>query len=362
MLTILHAADFHLDSPFSALSPALATKRREEQRTLLQRLADCAVQRKADLVLLAGDLFDTGTIYRETAQALRECLGQMPCPVLIAAGNHDYYCDSSPYATLDWPENVHIFTGEQIEAVEFPALRCTVYGSAFTAPHRADFPLTAFQAQGREGWINLMCLHGEVGTEGDYAPITKREIANSGLDYLALGHVHQYSDLQREGDTFWAYSGCPEGRGFDELGEKGAICVQFESGKISHAFIPLAHRRYQRINVTLAPNTAPLETIKAALPADTQHDIYRITLCGECDAPDLQGLEKELAGRFFALQLKDETRLPQDLWARRQEDTLTGLFLRAMWEKCQAEPDNHTLQLAARFGLAALENGEDICP
>ena len=56
----------------------------------------------------------------------------------------------------------------------------------------------------------------------------------------------------------------------------------------------------------------------------------------------------------------DRTRLPRDLWARREEDTLTGLFLRTMWEKCQAEPDNQALQLAARYGLAALEGGEGI--
>ena len=62
---------------------------------------------------------------------------------------------------------------------------------------------------------------------------------------------------------------------------------------------------------------------------------------------------------FYGLTLIDRTRLPQDLWARREEDTLTGLFLRTMWEKCQAEPDNPVCQLAARYGLAALEGGEE---
>jgi hypothetical protein len=45
-----------------------------------------------------------------------------------------------------------------------------------------------------------------------------------------------------------------------------------------------------------------------------------------------------------------------------EEDTLTGLFLREMDRLCKAEPENETLQLAVRFGLAALEGGEDVCP
>ena len=38
MLTFLHAADFHLDSPFHALPPEQAAERRQEQRQLLTRL------------------------------------------------------------------------------------------------------------------------------------------------------------------------------------------------------------------------------------------------------------------------------------------------------------------------------------
>ena len=37
-----------------------------------------------------------------------------------------------------------------------------------------------------------------------------------------------------------------------------------------------------------------------------------------------------------------------------------GLFLREMEGRCQAEPENEAVQLAVRFGLAALEHGEDV--
>ena len=70
MLTIIHGADFHLDAPFAALPPDKARARRAEQRELLDRLAGLAEERRADVVLLSGDLLDGGQTYQETVQAI----------------------------------------------------------------------------------------------------------------------------------------------------------------------------------------------------------------------------------------------------------------------------------------------------
>ena len=58
---IVHAADFHLDSAFGALSAEQARQRRRESRELLTRLCNYVNQNGVDLVLLAGDLFDSDT-------------------------------------------------------------------------------------------------------------------------------------------------------------------------------------------------------------------------------------------------------------------------------------------------------------
>ena len=356
MLKLIHASDFHLDSPFSGLRPEQAALRRGEQRELLARLADLAREKRADLVLLSGDLLDSERVFRETVQALAGALAAIPCPVFIAPGNHDFYSPASPYASLDWPSHVHLFTSGEMEAVPLPELNCTVYGRAFTAPHQDKSPLEGFFAAG-EG-IRLGCLHGDVAPQSRYGPITQEEIAASGLHYLALGHIHQGSGLQRAGDVYWAYPGCPEGRGFDELGEKGVLYLEVDETAAAAQFIPLCRRRYESLTVDIT-GRSPLEAVRSALPAETGADIYRILFTGEGQAPDLAALEAELAPRFYGLTLRDRTRLPQDLWRRREEDTLTGLVLREMWQLCQEEPDNPVYQLAARFGLAALENGED---
>ena len=89
MLKIIHAADFHLDSPFAALSEEQAALRRREQRQLLASLAEAA--EGADIVLLPGDLLDSGVCHAETVEALEGFLNALPGRVFVAPGNHDYY-------------------------------------------------------------------------------------------------------------------------------------------------------------------------------------------------------------------------------------------------------------------------------
>ena len=357
MLKIIHGADFHLDSPFSGLTPKRAAQRRGEQRELLERLAGLARKKEADLVLLAGDLLDSERVFPETARALSKALASIPCPVFIAPGNHDPYTSRSIWTALDWPDNVHIFRSRGLERVDLPG--CTLWGRAFTDTHQETSPLEGLTVPG-DGKLHLAVLHGCVGERNGYGPISPAEIAASGLDYLALGHIHQGSGLNREGNTFWAYPGCPEGRGFDELGDKGVLYVEAEPGRVKSQFVSLAKRRYEIITADITGPAGPLAAILEALPGRTSDLICRLILTGEGPAPDLVNLEQTLSSEFYGLTLVDRTRLPRDLWARREEDTLTGLFLRTMWEKCQAEPDNQALQLAARYGLAALEGGEGI--
>lgn len=363
MLKLIHAADLHLDSPFSGLSPEQAALRREEQRQLLDRLGELVREEQADLVLLAGDLMDTGRLYPQTAQALATALGRISVPVFIAPGNHDPYHAASPYALPLWPDNVHIFTSPHPQSVPLPRLGCTVYGAAFTREQNDQPPLEGFFAQ--EEGLQLMVLHGNTAGAG-YAPITAAHIAASGLHYLALGHIHQASGLQRTGHTAWAYPGCPEGRGFDEPGEKGALVVCLdETGSCTARFAPLCSRRYEIVDVDLTGCEDALAAVEAALPVhSTDRDIYRLRLTGSFAMTSglLRQLEQTLAPRFWALELQDRTRMPRDLWARAQEDSLTGLFLQIMADRCQQQPDDEALQLAARFGLAALENGEDVAP
>lgn len=357
---ILHAADLHLDSPFDALSEDKAAQRRQEQREMLDRIADRAERAGAQIVLLSGDLLDSAASYYETHEALCRALGKMRAKVFIAPGNHDYYCAKSPYASLEFPENVHIFRSPAISCVELPELGCRVWGAAFTA-QSAPAMLRGFSVPDKSG-VDIMVLHGELG--GDtYGPISEDDIASSGLDYLALGHVHTFSGVHRAGDTYYAYPGCPEGRGFDETGEKGVITGLVMRGKCELEFAALEGRRYCIHRCSLTDASDALQAIEESLPQDTLRDIYRIILTGEYDGKiDPNALQVQLADRFYQVVVRDETRPRRDIWAQADEDSLRGLFLqslRSRFDAAQTDEEREKVVMAVRYGLAALDGGEE---
>ena len=360
VIRILHAADLHLDSPFEGLPDAKASQRRAEQRRLLERIAAAANSQDVKLVLLSGDLLDTGSAYMETAESLIAALSSIGAPVFIAPGNHDWYSDRSPYARLQWPDNVHIFKYPHIECVPLPELGVRVWGAGF-ADARCQSMLDGFEAEKEEGTLDIMCIHGDaVMKDSPYNPITEDEIARSGMDYIALGHIHKASGLKRAGDTYYAWPGCPEGRGFDERGEKYIYITDVSEGKCSVRPVSVALRRYEILPVDLSDGG----DVESKLPENTDNDIYRLVLTGETEsAPDIPALRRALEGRFFALDIRDETRLRRDVWDRAGDDTLRGVFLknlRAMYDAADTEEEKIRVARAARWGLAALDNREEV--
>ncbi|MHB2029764.1 MAG: DNA repair exonuclease, partial [Acidimicrobiales bacterium] len=94
-ITILHAADLHVDSPLRGLpeydgAPVEAVRR--ATRNTFVRLVDEAVDRKVDLLLLAGDLYDgTWKDYNTGLFVVKEFarLHEEGIPVVVVHGNHD---------------------------------------------------------------------------------------------------------------------------------------------------------------------------------------------------------------------------------------------------------------------------------
>ena len=362
---LLHAADLHLDSAFEALPGALAAQRRREQRQLLRSLPALAKARDAQLILLPGDLLDTDCPYGETVRMLADAFAETDAHVFISPGNHDYYTANAPYARVRFPENVHLFTRAHLECVTLPELGVRVWGAAFEGKSCPGL-LRGFSVERTDDFLDLLCVHGEVGDPNSpYNPMTEAELAASGFDYAALGHVHTCSGLRRAGDTFYAWPGCAEGRGFDETGEKGVLIAEVSRGHAETEFVPLGGRRYEKLSVDVTGRD-PLAAVRAELPPGAAQHIYRITLTGTCDrAPNLTRLRAALEGQVFAMQLRDQTRPERDLWATAGEDTLRGLFLAALKQEYDAAESDEARELAvqaARWGLAALDRDEEVFP
>ncbi len=349
-LKILHSADWHLDSPFGSFTPEQRDLLRREQRRIPDMVADLCRKEGCDLVLLAGDIFD-GEATRETVTILKKALEHCAVPVFISPGNHDFCGGSSPWLEESWPENVHVFTGG-LESLAVPALSCRVYGAGYKS---MDCPalLEDFRAEGGETY-QIAVLHGDATmANSPYCPVTAAQVRNSGLDYLALGHIHKAGAF-RAGGTLCAWPGCPMGRGWDETGEKG-LCVVTLEDTAEIRGVTLDTLRFYDQTVEIGEDAGA--ALEAVLPAGGGEDFYRITLTGT-GTVDMEQLRKQFA-RFPNLELRDNVEAPMDLWAEAGADTLRGVYFRMLRELAEERDDPEQVRLAAEISQKLL-NGREV--
>ena len=353
MMKILHSADWHLDAPMSGHSEEQTQRLRWELRKIPEKIAKLCKTENCDLLILAGDLFD-GPYTKESLTAVRSALESVQIPVVITPGNHDFYGENSPYLKEEWPKNVHIFTKPVLEAYALPELDCTIYGAGYTA---MDCPalLKHFHADSTARW-QIGVLHGDPNVlTSAYCPVTKAQVLESGLDYLAMGHIHKGGSF-RAGDTLCAWPGCPMGHGFDELGTKGVIIATLDDS-VTAAFVPLDTPRFYDEEVEAGED--PVASVASMLPSIDSSDFYRITLTGYSAGVDLTQLRAQFP-HIPNLTLRDETRPEMDLWSSLGDDTLEGAYFTRLHELSQSESDtlSRRARLAARISRQILDGQE----
>ena len=112
----IHAADLHLDSPFSGLKDmpsSILKELRESPFKAFQTIINEAISRQVDFIVLSGDLFDGENRSLRTQVRFRsemEKLQQHQIPAYIIHGNHDHL--SGSWITVGLPDNVHVFSGQ----------------------------------------------------------------------------------------------------------------------------------------------------------------------------------------------------------------------------------------------------------
>lgn len=351
-LKILHSADWHLDSPFAGFPDDQRKLLKQYQKALPGQIAQLCRQEHCDLMLLAGDIFD-GTPSRDAVETVKKALVDCGVPVLIAPGNHDFCSQGSPWLEEIWPENVYIFKGG-LEAVAIADLDCRIYGAGFRSMD-CESVLNGFAAEGDESYC-LAVLHGDpVQKNSPYNPITAAQVRGSGLDYLALGHVHKAGAF-RSGNTLCAWPGCPMGRGWDETGEKG-VCIVTLDKEAQIQPMSLETIRFYELDIPVGTDAEA--ALEAALPAMGSEDFYRINLVG--DGPvDPEALRAEFPD-FPNLELRDKTDPPLDIWADADADSLEGIYFGMLKKAMEDNPENAArIQLAAEISRKLLTGREVI--
>lgn len=90
-LTLLHTADWQIGKPYGRVSdPDKRARLRQVRLDCIQRLATLCHNRPIDLVVVAGDLFDSPTPSSSDVSAVCAGIGALEVPVLVIPGNHDH--------------------------------------------------------------------------------------------------------------------------------------------------------------------------------------------------------------------------------------------------------------------------------
>lgn len=340
--------DLHLDAPFRTLKPSAAAVRRRAARALLREIVQHAETVGADAILCTGDLFDSQTPYRDTVEAAAQAFAATALPVFIAPGNHDFYAAASPYHAAEWSENVHIFTSETPETVTIGAV--TVTGVAFCSDQPALRPLNGWHGDG------VFLGHGDPFVNDSlYAAYPQAEIAASGLTYLALGHMHQ-PDVQRCGQTLVVQNGSVEGRGFDEIGSRGFFEVTWERGEPVWRMIPSSGCRAMQLTLEGGPHgtDAILAALRERCEVPPERTLLRLTVA----AKEPAGLAEALDEAFLSVRLTLPTQEPERPTVRSPLMQLYEERADAATAAATTDADRRRVELARRFGLAAMENRE----
>jgi len=353
----VHAADVHLDAPFSGVDASDARMRAElidSTYRALDAVVEACLAHEADFLVIAGDVYNHADKSLRAQFAFRDACERLDAAgirVFVARGNHDPASGWS--AGLTMPANVHVFSERETERVVFvrdgePA--CALYGRSFRVAAERDNLARTF-ARDPADVVAVGVVHANVGgrTEyDDYAPCTLEDLRSARMDYWALGHIHKPETLSEEPAI--VYAGCTQGLDPSEPGIRGCRVVTIADGCVEHEFVPTAAVVWESITVDASELESADELVEALTAGceaargrtEGRPAIVRVELVGRSGAHALlarPGVARDLVERVRAEALDaepwvwldraaDHTRPSMEVAALREGDDLAGDVVR----------------------------------
>lgn len=334
-IKILHTGDLHLCSPMLNMGEKSQSRKGELLETF-SNIINLADDEKVDALLIAGDFFDSSNPDAETIDYITEQFEKIShIKVFVVLGNHDFALN------CNLPSNVYVFNN-YIEKISIGD--ADIYGVSFENERCNICAVEGICAEDEDN-INILLVHGDIGSRSIYNPVSEECIKNSKMDYVAFGHVHSHLGFNVAGATTYAYCGIPEGRAFDECGEKGVVIAEVGKGYANCRFVPICGRQYICKEVDITSKADNLEIAeKIAKELDGTENAYRVILKGVKQTfVDSSFIKDFLEKEFYYIEIDDKS----------EENTDDGYSLRNLFiEKCANED-------ALKYGLAALR-GEKV--
>ncbi len=370
-LKILHTADVHLGSKFYFLEE-YAQKREEDFLLTFQRICDLSIEEKIDLILIAGDLFDSPhppkTLVEEVKKNFAKLQKKNITISLIAGTHDDIIASDSVYHEPYW--NQFIFLKDPLlqkpKSLTIKEIPIFLYGVSYNTLDFKD-PLPLLQRRDEKG-LHLGLLHCSLKDSPEWnimpkdLPCTTEELFKLKLDYLALGHYHNQRLYEKEGQ-FISYSGSPEGKRFHETGERFVNIINFENNTVTVQKKAVQTKKMESFTVNMTTISDEKHLIQTIQANGKSEILAKITLSGSCDFSlnTLHILEK-CHSHFAYLKIEDETEVLQSLPIHNieKENTIRGLFIRMLREKIQKNPEKekiyHTALKEAMFYFSKDKN------
>ena len=361
----LHTADIHLSRPFGFLPPQLAEERRRDQRRVLTKISDLALEHEVDIVLIAGDLFDSTDPDPTDMEAVTtefSRLGEAGKRIFVIPGNHDYISANSFWHRLNIV-GFHVFTEHEWDKVVLDDLGIAVSGIAF---HRAKSDRRAFDGLELPADIpSIVMAHASYeffeGQLDRYHPFSTDDIP--GASYIALGHYHRFNAIPA--GTSICYPGTPEGISFDspETEDRYVVIGEIDDGGKAQFEPVKVNRRTMRsteIDCTSFESQSGLfDTVRKFCEPNA---LVELVLTGAPTCETASILE-ELPDRFrescYYLSLNSSgLLLPMDLPA--DDRTIRGRFCKHLISQIADSTDperTRLLRRALELGLAAFSEG-----
>jgi DNA repair exonuclease SbcCD nuclease subunit len=374
-IRILHLADLHLGASFLSMGERAEERGRDFLSAFL-RAIDYATgkEKPVDLVVIAGDLFDThdpeeGLVYQ--VEAALERLHAAGLPAILVPGTHDAPAyRRSVYRRLRLSKSAHLFVAPTLEAGPKLTVRgesVQTYGLAYDAAV-CERPLAEFRPTGLADY-HVGVIHAALQDNPAWKirsndmPVNRSEIAACGLHYVALGHYHNFAEV-REGASVAVYPGTLEGRKFGENGPRYLVVAQLGRESVSVERTPWNARTLTEaaIDFALAEIREERHLEERILAFAGDREIVRVRLEGPAEFVfDPERLLARLEARFFHLELDDRTYVVNARLMDRYRDeaTVRGVFVRRMLERIERadSPEaKETATLALRLGLSEFQN------
>ncbi|MGY3755511.1 metallophosphoesterase family protein [Helcococcus kunzii] len=355
-IRIAHLADFHLGAQLNGRKE-LNEKVNKALIKSLVNIFDVLNSAKVQLVLIAGDFYESSNIDTSLKSQIKEIFSNFNGKIVISPGNHDYISLESVYFE-EWPKNTYIFTSENVDYFEFNEINTRVYGFAFTNSHIREHLISNI-GMIDDSYINIGVFHGQIdSTENSYHPIFAEDILNSNLDYIALGHVHKRSEINQIGRTYYAYSGNPVGRGFDETGEKGIYLGDISKDKNGLYFYKIDNSEFHIVNLEIEDFESQNELanfIKRKLEekfgVNYKKHYYRLILNGYLKKDQTINIDiiESMMTDFNYIEIIDNTNLYMDFDEISHEKSLKGKFVKkVLTENISAEDKKKILDIGVR--------------